>query len=744
MLTGKTAAILKSDGSISGEISTGIYYDVRGRVVQTVENGYGAGGTTRLTTSHKLSYTGQVLEEKVNIAPSTKPFTIYKKYTYDHGDRLTAICHQILENKNGKDVEEVPHLLDSLNYNRLGQLVERSLGRLPSKTINKASNTSKIRFTETQFYSYNIRGWWKESSANTKLGKDDYKQGLNATTGLNFRHNLDYTGQYNGNINSVTWLVGGQEYVYDDQNRLISAKGKGETSFSEEGISYDKNGNILSLQRKDSRGVLIDNLSYQYEGGGQEGNSNRLLSVSDNSGNDGYPTSGFSGNFSYDGNGNMTNYPARKITEIKYNLLNLQQSVTLDGLTQGYDYAADGTKLAFRQAKNGKKVYYVGPVEINDGDGGIRRIGTEEGHVMPRDGWYEGSSESKYVYYYTVKDHLGNVRLVIDDDDNANVWQKIDYHGFGMDANTDFPSGIIKGPGSNDRLYNGKESDSETSWLDYGARQYDNTLGRWMTVDPLAEISRRWSPYTYGNDNPIRFIDPDGMYSTEEWKKDNGVKDSDVIDVTTAYQASQNNEHNDRNGDDDGKPNNQKVVNQGSMVSIYGRYFYPQSNGTYKMHREGIEANYFFESSYIGGKVLSPVFGLLGRVFTKLLGKTISTEVIGGIGAVSGRSYTVEQITNLFRGSADDAYKIIYRGMTGSEGGNGALFLADEAGYAATYVKNGHNVVAFQIPAQNFQLLVTEGFIETRAGIHGTAKGLEYVISNPTVKNAILNLARIK
>ncbi|WP_218159227.1 DUF6443 domain-containing protein [Pseudarcicella hirudinis] len=506
MLTGKTAAILKSDGSISGEISTGIYYDVRGRVVQTVENGYGAGGTTRLTTSHKLSYTGQVLEEKVNIAPSTKPFTIYKKYTYDHADRLTSICHQILENKNGKDVEEVPHLLDSLNYNRLGQLLDRSLGRLPAKTLKKEG---KIRFTEAQFYSYNIRGWWKESSANTKLPLGSY--GLNATTGLNFRHNLDYTGQYNGNINSVTWLNdGGMDYSYDGVNRLTSAKGKGSTKFSEEGIEYDRNGNIKSLQRKNANGVLIDNLSYQYEGGGQEGNSNRLLSVSDNSGNDGYPTSGFSGNFSYDGNGNMTNYPARKITEIKYNLLNLQQSVTLDGLTQGYDYAADGTKLAFRQAKNGKKVYYVGPVEINDGDGGIRRIGTEEGHVMPRDGWYEGSSESKYVYYYTVKDHLGNVRLVIDDDDNANVWQKIDYHGFGMDANTGFPSGILKGPGSNDRLYNGKESDSETSWLDYGARQYDNTLGRWFVVDRFAEKYSSLSAYQYAANNPVSNIDING------------------------------------------------------------------------------------------------------------------------------------------------------------------------------------------------------------------------------------------
>ena len=131
-------------------------------------------------------------------------------------------------------------------------------------------------------------------------------------------------------------------------------------------------------------------------------------------------------------------------------------------------------------------------------------------------------TEPGYVYIYLSNESPSLVEVYFDDfkvtHTKSPVIQQQDYYAFGLAFN----SYQRENSTSNQYLYNGKEKQDELDlgWMDYGARMYMPDIGRWGAVDPLTEISRRWSPYTYAYDNPIRFIDPDGMWASSVTKTD--------------------------------------------------------------------------------------------------------------------------------------------------------------------------------------------------------------------------------
>ncbi|MGB7499706.1 MAG: RHS repeat-associated core domain-containing protein, partial [Moheibacter sp.] len=90
-----------------------------------------------------------------------------------------------------------------------------------------------------------------------------------------------------------------------------------------------------------------------------------------------------------------------------------------------------------------------------------------------------------------------------------------EYSTFGFVSNP--IQGVIIAPVANNPFkykYNGKEFQDELNlnWYDYGARNYDPALGRWMNMDPLAEVYFESSPYNYVANNPTNSFDPNGMW----------------------------------------------------------------------------------------------------------------------------------------------------------------------------------------------------------------------------------------
>ena len=108
------------------------------------------------------------------------------------------------------------------------------------------------------------------------------------------------------------------------------------------------------------------------------------------------------------------------------------------------------------------------------------------------------------LYHYFLQDHLGNNRVVVQED--GKVEQVNHYYAFGG------LMGESSGGEVQPYKYNAKELNRMhgLDWYDYGARMYDPVIGRWTAVDPLAEKYYSMSPYGYCLDDPVNAIDPDG------------------------------------------------------------------------------------------------------------------------------------------------------------------------------------------------------------------------------------------
>ncbi|WP_350284652.1 DUF6443 domain-containing protein [uncultured Croceitalea sp.] len=499
-------------------ITTITGYDNRGRVIYTAsKNDY---LNTTDIVELKLDFTGRVLETTTtHTKVGNAAIVTIDSFSYDHVGRL--LKH---EQTLGAHTESIAEN----TYDELGQLVQKTVGG----------------GLQTVDYAYNVRGWLKKINDPASLGNDLFAFGINYNTVAH-----SGTALFNGNIAETEWRTANTDntlkwyrYGYDALNRITSGLAS-DNHYTLDLVQYDKNGNITRLKRQghttlNGSGLVsgygvMDDLDYNYYP-----SSNQLQNVQELNGAS--AIYGFKNattattEYTYDANGNMETDTNKGITAIGYNHLNLPTTVSMNGSggtgTISYIYDATGVKL--KKTVGSSVIDYAGNYMYQNGS--LHFMNHPEGYVSPN-----GSGGYDYVYQY--KDHLGNVRLsYADNNGTAEIIEESNYYPFGLKhKGYNFGGATSLGNDLAQKWkFGGKEYQDELglAWYDITARNYDPALGRWMNLDPLAEQMRRHSTYNYAFDNPIFFIDPDGMKPMDWVLLGNGrlVYDSRVKDQKSA------------------------------------------------------------------------------------------------------------------------------------------------------------------------------------------------------------------
>lgn len=401
--TGNTRVTIGPDGNPTANWLYGVtFYDEYDRPIQSQGNNaaYVAGGDKQTTI---YDFVKPLKTKTTHRSSASAALDIEDRMEFDAAGRVTKVYRKL-----GAGAEQ---LIAQYQYNTLGQLVAKQLHR-------KGDGS----FIQTVDLTYNIRGWLKQINNPAALGSDFFAEELlyNETLG-----SLNQAPSYNGNISAIKWQDGfgnnvatpqkAFAYNYYKNDQLKEAKygaGAGYAAdtdaFSEQGITYDVNGNLRALTRKGKNAagavVNMDVLAYNYAAN----NPNRLTKVDDSSNN----TEGFNNGantnteLAYDGNGNLKKDENKGISSIVYNHLDKASQVNFtNGRSLKYTYDASGAKIRMEEYNGAtlvKTTVYAGGFVYEDNV--LRSFASPEGRVVV--------NGSNYEYQYAIADHQGNTRTL--------------------------------------------------------------------------------------------------------------------------------------------------------------------------------------------------------------------------------------------------------------------------------------------------------------------------------------------
>lgn len=363
--------------------------------------------------------------------------TILTKLTYDSLFRVEKIEKKVANSK--LDYGAIPYYWKTIAVNEYD-----ALSQLKKKTLSPTGGPGGGPLDSLR-YEYNIRGW--SLGMNRTYVKDTtstsnnfgYDLGYNQTSFTVNGSTKNYTvDQYNGNITGLLWKSTGDDqlrkydFTYDAVNRFTSATFSQLTNnvFNQSSgidysssVTYDANGNLLTMNQKGwkaSGSETIDSLLYTYMP-----NTNRLLNVIDRKNDTATKLGDFrsSGSYmnslsqnkttsatdyAYDYNGNQTYDNNKDISLIRYNYLNLPDSIAVSGKGNiKFVYDATGNKLGkiITEGSNVTTSLFIDGHEFKNDT--LQHMTMEEGQIRMQ------VSDAKMQYDYYLKDHLGNVRMVL-------------------------------------------------------------------------------------------------------------------------------------------------------------------------------------------------------------------------------------------------------------------------------------------------------------------------------------------
>ncbi|PQJ80283.1 hypothetical protein BTO18_14330 [Polaribacter porphyrae] len=480
-----------------------------------------------LTTKLYNGNISETLWKTANDISNSSSFVRGYSYNYDALNRINSAWNKNNNNGSGSFLD---YSLHGVTYDKNGNI--EGLERKSNYGYNSIDNLD-------YFYDNGNKLLKVEDNAPSSYKSEGFKDGINSGN--------DYTYDANGNMltdankgitSNITYnhlnlpkTIGFYPsqlatiyYHYDATgNKLkkyVTGQGIGSTTTEYAGNYIYENGALQFFNHPEGY-VKVDNGVYNYVYQYKDHLGNVRLSYTDNTKSyENIIDSDFEDSF--DGwlqNGSV-NYTLEN-GRLKANVMTSWEGIRYeyDNITGGEDYTF---KIKFDKANTQSVVrFYVSEYDANNNHIGYK-------------GLNYNLQTGEYTYNYSASSNAKNIRIHLDKDNNnlttetqfyvdyitftkssLDIIEESNYYPFGLKHkgynNVTSPNGNSV---ANKYGYGGKEKQDELGldWHDFGARNYDASLGRWMNLDPLAEINQmQFSPYHYVKNNPIKFTDPDGL-----------------------------------------------------------------------------------------------------------------------------------------------------------------------------------------------------------------------------------------